>query len=128
MEKVGKLVVSVLSVVLMCALYWLWLPPLSIAYASGFLFIGLCVIILISNIAMWVSDFGIAGVIAFLGFAILLILWIGGAFFWKFCIQCNSKTATNWRSRKSRIFRNDKANRHLSNSNCRRSISKETGG
>ncbi len=81
MEKVGKLVVSVLSVVLMCALYWLWLPPLSIAYASGFLFIGLCVIILISNIAMWVSDFGIAGVIAFLGFAILLILWIGGAFF-----------------------------------------------
>ena len=45
MEKVGKLVVSVLSVVLMCALYWLWLPPLSIAYASGFLFIGLCVII-----------------------------------------------------------------------------------
>lgn len=81
MEKVGKLVVSVLSVVLMCALYWSWLPPLSIAYASGFLFIGLCVIILISNIAMWISDFGIAGVIAFLGFAILLILWIGGAFF-----------------------------------------------
>ncbi len=81
MEKVGKLVVSVLSVVLMCALYWLWLPPLSIAYASGFLFIGLCVIILISNIAMWVSDFGIAGIISLFGFAILVILWMGGAFF-----------------------------------------------
>lgn len=81
MEKVGKLVVSVLSVVLMCALYWLWLPPLSMAYASGFLFIGLCVIILISNIAMWVSDFGIAGIISLFGFAILVILWMGGAFF-----------------------------------------------
>lgn len=81
MEKVGKLIVSVLSVVLMCALYWLWLPPLSMAYASGFLFIGLCVIILISNIAMWVSDFGIAGIISLFGFAILVILWMGGAFF-----------------------------------------------
>lgn len=81
MEKVGKLVVSVLSVVLMCALYWLWLPPLSIAYASGFLFIGLCIIVLIFNISMWVSDFGIASVISLLGSVILVVLLMGGAFF-----------------------------------------------
>lgn len=81
MEKVGKLVVSVLSVVLMCALYWLWLPPLSIAYASGFLFIGLCIIVLIFNISMWVSDFGIASVISLLGTVILVVLLMGGAFF-----------------------------------------------
>lgn len=81
MEKVGKLVVSVLSVVLMCALYWLWLPPLSIAYASGFLFIGLCIIVLIFNISMWVSDFVIASVISLVGSVILVVLLMGGAFF-----------------------------------------------
>lgn len=80
MEKVGKLVVSVLSVVLMCVLYWLWLPPLSIAYVSGFLFIGLCVILLIANIAMWVSDFAVSCVISLIGSLILMVLLMGGAF------------------------------------------------
>lgn len=36
MEKVGKLVVSGLSVLIMWLVYVLWLPPLSLAYVSGF--------------------------------------------------------------------------------------------
>lgn len=81
MEKIGKLVVSVLSVGLMCVLYWLWLPPLSIAYASGFMFIGLCVILLIANIAIWLSDFAVGGAISLMGSSILIVLLMGGAFF-----------------------------------------------
>lgn len=79
MEKVGKLVVSVLSVVLMWVLYLLWLPPLSIAYVSGFFFIGLCIATLIANIAMWVSNFGVAAIIEVVGIVIVIILLaIGG--------------------------------------------------
>lgn len=79
MEKVGKLVVSVLSAVLLWVLYLLWLPPLSIAYASGFMFIGLCAIALIANIVMWISDYGVASVISSVGTGILFVLLIGGA-------------------------------------------------
>ncbi len=79
MEKVGKLVVSVLSVVIMWVLYLLWLPPLSIAYASGFLFIGICLVTLIANIAMWVSDFGVAAIIEVVGVVIVIVvLGLGG--------------------------------------------------
>lgn len=74
MEKIGKLVVSGLSVLIMWVLYVLWLPPLSIAYGSGFFFIGLCIVTLIANITMWVSDFGVAAVVEFAGIAIVLVL------------------------------------------------------
>lgn len=79
MEKVGKLVVSVLSAVIMWVVYLLWLPPLSIAYVSGFLFIGICLVTLIANIAMWVSDFWVAATIESSGIIIAcVILMIGG--------------------------------------------------
>lgn len=78
MEKVGKLVVSVLSALIMWVLYLLWLPPLSLAYSSGFLFIGLCVVTLIANIAMWVSDFGVATIIEVVGVVIVIILLVIG--------------------------------------------------
>lgn len=80
MEKIGKLVVSVLSAVVLWVIYLLWLPPLSIAYVSGFLFIGLCVIALIANIAMWISDFDVFGMTLTGGLVLLIILLGGGAF------------------------------------------------
>lgn len=78
MEKVGKLVVSVLSVVLMCVLYWLWLPPLAIANADGFMFIGICIFVIIANIAMWVSGFAVGGMIGIGGILIVFLLCIIG--------------------------------------------------
>ncbi len=78
MEKIGKLVVSVLSVVIMWVLYLLWLPPLSIAYVSGFLFIGCCIVVLIANIAMWISDFAVGGMLGIGGVLIVFLLSIGG--------------------------------------------------
>lgn len=79
MEKVGKLVVSVLSAVIMWVVYLLWLPPLSIAYVSGFLFIGICLVTLIANIAMWVFDFKVAAKIKYCGIIIVcVILMLGG--------------------------------------------------
>lgn len=79
MEKVGKLVVSGLSVLIMWLVYVLWLPPLSLAYVSGFFFIGLCIVTLIANIAMWVSNFGITAIVEVVGIVIVLILLgIGG--------------------------------------------------
>ena len=78
MEKIGKLVVSVLSAVIMWVLYILLLPPLSMAYSSGFFFIGLCIVTLIANIAMWVSDFGVAAIIEVVGIVIVIILLVIG--------------------------------------------------
>ena len=78
MEKVGKLVVNVLSVVIMWVLYLLWLPPLSMAYVSGFFFIGLCIVTVIANIAMWVSDFKVTTIIEVVGIIIVFVLLIIG--------------------------------------------------
>lgn len=78
MEKVGKLVVSVLSALIMWVIYLLWLPPLSLAYVEGFLFLGICLITLIANIAMWVSNSEVTCKVSGIGIAILMILYIGG--------------------------------------------------
>lgn len=56
MSKTGKLVISIISVALLCFVYWLVLPPLSVAYVGGITFVAFGVLLLVTNIAMWVSD------------------------------------------------------------------------
>lgn len=54
--KIGKLVISTLTVGFLWLLYYLWLPELSLAHIDGVLFGMVCLIAIICNIGMWVSD------------------------------------------------------------------------
>lgn len=78
--KIGKLVISILTVGFLGLLYYLWLPALSLAHVDGVMFIMICLIAVICNIVMWVSDDEaginasmIGGVCFGIGLAILLI-------------------------------------------------------
>lgn len=75
MSKIGKLVISIISVVLMWVIYWLTLPTLSLKYFGGFLFIGVCVIIVAINISIWMFDdiFGLPTGIAGVLFIVILL-------------------------------------------------------
>lgn len=57
MAKTVKSFVSAFSAVLVWIIYELWLPPLSIAYAEGFLFFCVAAMIVALNITMWFSSF-----------------------------------------------------------------------
>lgn len=81
--KIGKIIGSVFSVVMLFVIYYLWLPTLSLAYFDGFVFIALCAAVVLGNIAMWISgkEEG-GGVNFFLVFGVVLlitaVLSIGG--------------------------------------------------
>lgn len=82
-----KLVTSIFSVVLLCFIYWLLLPTISIAYVTGITFIAFCILLLATNIVIWVSDWNwkaigcTATIIAVIYVAILLVCAIAGSKF-----------------------------------------------
>ena len=78
--KVSKLVRSILTVGFLGLLYYLWLPALSLTHIDGVMFIMICLIAVICNIVMWVSDdeagikvTTIGGACLVIGMAILLV-------------------------------------------------------
>lgn len=54
--KIGKIVISVLSALVLWLVYYLCLPTLSLAYISGFAYIAACILTVAVNIAMWSSE------------------------------------------------------------------------
>lgn len=81
MFKIGKLVTSIISVVVMWLIYYLTLPTLSFAYFGGFLFISFCVLTIAANISVWISDFEQDKVVIFpiiIAIIVFLIIMIGG--------------------------------------------------
>lgn len=92
--KIGKIVISVLSALVLWLVYYLCLPTLSLAYISGFAYIAACILTVAVNIAMWSSEewkrAGItlgAGAIAFI--VVVLVGCIAG------CALFNASTMRN---------------------------------
>ena len=76
MFRVSKLVVSIISVVTMWLIYYLALPTLSLKYFGGFLFIGTCVLVVVANFCIWISDIE-REEYRFIPFIVALIIFIG---------------------------------------------------
>lgn len=81
--KVGKIIGSVFSAIMLFVIYYLWLPTLSLAYFDGFVFIALCAAVVIGNIAMWITGKEEGGALNFFlvtGIVLLIaaVLMIGG--------------------------------------------------
>ena len=76
-----KALVTIASVILMAMSYYLFLPTLSIFYFDGFIFFAICLIIIATNIIIWIKGFEkgmmvlIGGVVAsFLCFIIGILI------------------------------------------------------
>ena len=81
-----KVVLSVLFVGLFFFLKWLFLPPFSIQFESGFLFYGISLVAAISVISLFfketddLSDLGTSLTILIIGIGGIFILWVIGGF------------------------------------------------
>lgn len=84
---IKKIVTPIVSILLVWFIYWLWLPPLSIGYADGFLFFALIAIVFGVNILIiasnWYEERIVYQPLAVIGVIVVIIL-IGG------CIASNS--------------------------------------
>ena len=76
--KVWKAFASILYVAVMFGLYYYLQPTLSLAYLGGFIFICLCVTIVVDNIFMWVKEDDSVIVTYSVAFCIILVLFIVG--------------------------------------------------
>lgn len=74
--KVVKVIVSVLSALVAWLIYYICLPPLSLAYVTGFAYIAIVLVAVAANIVMWISGdeiFFKAGGTLCIGFAAIVI-------------------------------------------------------
>lgn len=81
--KIGKVAISILSALAAWLLYYFWLPPLSLAYYSGFVYIVAVLTLVAVNITMWVSQDGAAtkaGIALAIGAVAIVVLSLGGTF------------------------------------------------
>ena len=71
-----KIVTNIISVAIMVLAYYLFLPTLSIAYFDGFLYIAICLTIIIFNIGIWVNgiDAGMKGLVAGISVSVLIFI------------------------------------------------------
>jgi len=78
--KIGKLLISIASVLVLGLVYYIFLPTLSIGYFSGFMYIAACLLAVVVNIAMWSSDeWGRAGISLGIGAIVIVVLSLIGA-------------------------------------------------
>ena len=54
--KIGKIITSVVSAIILWVVYYLTLPTFSLAYRGGFIYFAFCVIVIVANISIWASD------------------------------------------------------------------------
>ena len=76
--KIGKILTSIGSAIALWLYYYLLLPTLSPAYFDGFMFIGLCVAIIVFNIVIWTSGWEKGGIASAISFGALIVLGVGG--------------------------------------------------
>lgn len=77
--KIGKLVTSVLTALVLWLIYYFTLPTLSLAYFDGFLYIAFAVIAVIANVALWISDsYGTGGIALGIGAVVVVVIVLGG--------------------------------------------------
>lgn len=79
--KIGKVVISVLSALVAWLLYYFLLPPLSLAYYTGFAYIAAVITLVAVNITMWASQDEPAikaGIALAIGAVAIIVLTIGG--------------------------------------------------
>lgn len=77
--KIGKVFASIFTVFVLWLVYYITLPTWSLAYVGGFLYIGLCLILVIANVVMWISGYEKGAITVGIGAAFILILFLGGA-------------------------------------------------
>lgn len=76
--KIGKAVISILTAVVLWLVYYLTLPTLSLAYATGFVYIMVCVLAVIVNIVMWASEWEYTAGTLGIGAIVVVVLLLGG--------------------------------------------------
>lgn len=76
--KVGKAIVSVLTAVVLWLIYYLTLPTLSLAYATGFVYIAVCVLAVIANIVMWAAEWENTLTTLGIGTGVIVVFLLGG--------------------------------------------------